>query len=52
MVPLASTAFAEQLVDATQQGVDTDLGAGLGIHLLDDNGAVQAVGAALGGQGA
>ena len=49
MVPLVSTVSAGQLVDATQQGIDADLGAGLGIHLLDDNGAVQAVGAALGG---
>ena len=40
------------LVDGTQQGVDADLGAGLGIHLLDDDGGVQAVLAALGGQGA
>ena len=36
-------------VDAAQQGIDTDLGAGLGIHLLDDDGTVQAVGATLGG---
>ena len=39
-------------VDAAQQGIDTDLGTGLGIHLLDDDGRVQAVLAALGGKGA
>ena len=40
----------ELVVDAAQQGVDTDLGAGLGVNLLDDDGAVQAVLTALGWQ--
>ena len=51
LVPSCHGRFAS-LVDAAQQGVDAHLGASLGIHLLDDDGAVQAVGAALGGQGA